>query len=151
MTRKQAYSVILLILIGFYFSGGSLWASSATVHVRATILPYIQMSVQQHKTDYAIAQIDLDRNYIDLPLSATIKIDTNVPEVMLSLVLAGGDEVLISFSGEDRFDNVLEISLSESERFAQQVTRNLDFRVLFDRDTLPGNLDLAPLITMSGY
>lgn len=151
MTRNQAYCAVLLVVIGFCCPVGSLWASSATVHVRATILPYVQVSVQQHTADYYISQSDLHRNHIDLPFSATIKIDTNVPELMLSLLPTGGDQILFSISGENRFDRVLKISLSESERYAGQVNRALDFRVLFTGDTQPGTQTLEPLISMSGY
>lgn len=151
MTRNRTCLVLFSMIILLVFSVAELYATSATLYVKATILPFVRMDIQQHKTDFVLSLNDLDRNHLDIPFSATVNIDTNVPVLILTLLPSGNEQILASVSGRNNFDNTLEIILSESERFARHVTRDLDFRVLLDKKSQPGPLFLAPGISVQGY
>lgn len=151
MVRNQTSRVILLVVIIYWFSVGILSASSTTVQVRATILPYVKMNVLQHETRYEIRQNDIYRGYVDIPFSATVNIETNTHVLILTVLPTGSVRITASISGFNRFDDILEIFLTENERYARQVTRDLDFRVFLDENSQQGTYTLAPWITIQGY
>lgn len=151
MVSIQTGRSLVLTVIVILFSVGNLAAASTMLHVRATLLPYANMDVQQQATSYSITPADLERSYIDLPLFATVNIDTNVSTLILSIIPAGKEQILTSIRGTGSFSSTVEIVLTASERYASHATRNLDFRVLLDADIQTGTYVLNPWLSVQGY
>ena len=151
MVRIQIYRTISIAFMLLLLSVPSLNASSATVLISATVLPWVNMDVRQHQKNYTVAQNDIERNYIDIPYSATVEIETNVSVLLLTLLTSGSEQIVVSISGENRFENTLEISLTENEKYARHITRDLDFRVLLNRDSQIGIQALDAWISIQAF
>ncbi|HKJ03972.1 MAG TPA: hypothetical protein VJ974_00135 [Geopsychrobacteraceae bacterium] len=151
MIRSQVYRTISLVLILLLISVGSLNASSATVLVSATVLPWVNMDIRQNQKNYTVSPDDIERNYIDILSSATVDVETNVSVLILTLVSSDGEQIVASISGENRFDNTLKIALTENEKYANHITRDLDFRVILDRDSQPGTHDLNAWLSIQAF
>lgn len=151
MVRSQRGRSFILATIFLFCSVGSLDAASAILHVRATILPYADIDARQQLASYNVAPADLERSYVDLPHSATVNINTNVPVLIITIVPSGRELILAGLSGSNQFANSVEIVLTATERYNRQVTRNLDFRVLLDEESQVGTYALNPLMSVQGY
>ena len=151
MLQRQIHRIGSMVVLICLLAAAGLNASSATVFVSATVLPWVKMDVRQHQNRYTIAPADIARNYIDIPYSATVAVETNVSVLLLTLVPAGGEQIAASINGENRYAGTLEIALTEHEKYARHVTRDLDFRIFLDSDSQAGSYVLDAWISIQAY
>lgn len=145
--RRLAY-IITLLLSG---APSAFAASSATLQVSATILPFVSFQAVQHVATYQVGSADIKRGYIDLPGSLTVNVRTNVAAgvpVVFENLAAG--RILIRESGRNDFREGFFTLETGNHRPNTPISKRFDFRVLIPGDakdgTYPLTISMAPTI-----
>ena len=120
-------------------------SSSATVHVQATIHPWLKFSATQPSGNYRVTAEDIQRGHIDLPQAITISMQTNIREEIRFDVSSYGPERIMVLDGGGLADVVRLAGTHPSVL----VTRSLDMRIVLPPDaregTYPLQVALAPV------
>jgi len=141
--RSSNFSIALIIAI-LLGASSSFAATSAKVHVTATVLPFVSFDAIQHVTTYQVNSDDIKRGYIDLPNSMTVKVRTNLNAgVPVIVENAGVGRVLIRESGRADFvGNTFTLNTADY-RPNTQISKNYDSRIVLSADAKDG---IYPLI-----
>jgi hypothetical protein len=119
-------------------------ATSANVHVSATVLPFVSFNAIQNVTSYQVNSDDIKRGYIDLPNSMTVNVKTNLNTAVPVIVEnSGGDTVLIRESGRANFVGNTFTLNTTYYRPNTLVSKNYDSRIVLSADARDG---IYPLI-----
>lgn len=121
----------VVLFITFMISTAN--AASTSIRVSARILPWLEVSAVPQVSSYQVDAAAIQRGYVDLPGSLSIRMATNLrEEIDLNLSSFGPGRVLVdngSFPGAD-------IIQMEGLNSTQPVTRNFNLRVM-----LPANME----------
>ncbi|HKL26078.1 MAG TPA: hypothetical protein VJ910_07645 [Desulfuromonadales bacterium] len=127
--------VLALLFATFLISAAN--AASTSLRVTARILPWMDLSAVPRVASYQVDAEDIERGYVELPNSLTIRMATNIgSEVDLSLDNFGPGRVLVANGNFPGSDLIRMDQLSSSV----PVSRNFDLRVM-----------LPPGIEQGGY
>jgi hypothetical protein len=126
------------------YTSSSFAAMSASVHISATVLPFVSFNAIQHVTTYQVKSDDIKRGYVDLPNSVTVTVRTNLSSgVPVVVENPGGDRVLIRESGRADFvSNTFTVDTA-GYRPNTQISKNYDSRIILPADAKDG---IYPLI-----
>jgi hypothetical protein len=139
--------ILAVIFIQSWASPVQAASSSATVHVQATIRPWLKFSATQPTSSYKVTAEDIRRGHIDLPQALTISMQTNVREEISFDVSSQGPERLMVLDGD---------SLADAVRLAGThpsipVTRSLDMRIVLPPNALEGTYPLHVALAPVAY
>ncbi len=121
-------------------------ASSFTVNVHATVLPWLQFSARQNVHTFEVTEDDIRNGYIDLPGSVSIEYRSNMQgEIDLEVLSGGAEWIGIREKGRGLFSETYRL---ETLQGGAPVFRTLDVRVILNKETRTGahplQLSLAP-------
>lgn len=142
MSSRKFFSALLIaILLG---ASPSFAATSAKLHVTATVLPFVSFNAIQNVTTYQVNSEDIKRGYIDLPNAVTVNVRTNlnagIPVMLESL---GENRVLISESGRAAFVDSIFTLNTAGYRPNAPISKSYDSRIVLSADAKDG---VYPLI-----
>ena len=114
-------------------------SSSAVIKVSATVLPYMKLHAHQRVALYQVTAVDLERGYVDIPDSATVRIRTNENKTVgVTVSNEGPERILVREAGSAAFhgtDGPLVIGRPQK---GIDITRNLDFRLILPKGAKEG-------------
>lgn len=147
-STRQLIVIAALALSG---AGPCFAASSATLQVSATVLPFVSFHAVQHVASYRVNGDDIKRGYVDLPASVTVKVRTNLAAgVPVAFESTGEARVLIRESGRSDFAAGFFTLDTGNYRPNTPISKSYDFRVLLPSEskdgTYPLNISMAPTI-----
>jgi len=119
-------------------------ASSATLQVTATVLPFVSFQAVQHVATYRVNGDDIKRGYVDLPASVTVNVRTNIAAgVPVAFESAGDAKILIRESGRGEFADGFFTLDTGNYRPNTPISKRYDFRVLIPSEAKDGTYPLA--------
>lgn len=125
-------------------SSPCLAGTSATLHVGATVKPWLKLTSTQHVATYQVSSEDLKKGYIDLANVITVTLSTNHPHGVRVLVgSSGAGEISLRESGTADFA-ASAVTLNPAEyRAGTMISKHFDSRI-----TLPGDAKVGtyPLV-----
>lgn len=147
--RSSTYIEILgIIIFAAFLAPPSFAATSAKLHVSATILPYVSFHATQDVTTYQVRNEDLLRGYVDLPSSITVTLRTNVQRGVNVIIDNGGyGKVLIKESGTGNFTDSLLTLNTAGYRPGEQISKHYDSRIVLPADALEGTYPFTIAMT----
>lgn len=114
-------------------------ATSARLHVSATVPPYVSLNATQRITSYQVRSEDLQRGYVDLPGAVTVTVKSNLSGGVPIMVDNGGaGRVLLRESGPGSFaEGSLTLATAGFLPYTV-ITKNLDSRIMLPADAREG-------------
>ena len=136
--RTLVCSVTLAVLfMTFLLSAAN--AASTSIRVTARILPWMDLSAVPQVSSYQVDAEAIERGYVELPNSLSIRMATNLrSEIDLSIDSFGPGRVLVdngSFPGTDMIRMEEQVS-------STPVSRNYNLRVMLPPDIQQGHYPL---------
>lgn len=114
-------------------------ATSAKLHLTATVPPYVSLNATQRITSYQVRSEDLQRGYVDLPGAVTVTVRSNLSSGVPIVVDNGGiGQVLLRESGLGTFaDGSFTLNTAGFLPYTV-ITKNLDSRIVLPADAREG-------------
>ncbi len=123
-------------------------ATSASIHVSATVLPFVSFNAAQHVATYQVSSEDLRRGYVDLPNAITVNVRTNMSGgVPVFVDNWGGGRILVKESGTGNFQENSFTLNTAGYRPNSLISKHYDSRIILPADAREGVYPLT--ISMS--
>ncbi len=124
-------------------------SSSTTLHVSATVLPWMQFSAVQHRHSYRVTDEDTRRGYLDLPQAIFVDLRSNIQGIIELGVLGNGPaEITVALPGSRNFSENCRIEARET---GASFSGTLDVRVLLPADLMAGVYPLEIVLAPRHY
>ena len=123
-------------------------AVPAKLHLSASVAPFVSFNALQNVTTYQVKSEDIQRGYVDLPNSITIKLRTNLNAgVPVIVENSEGARVLVKESGRPGFEGNFFTVNAADFRSNTPISKNYDSRIVLPADAREGSYPLTISLT----
>lgn len=148
MKPVKAHHIAIVFAALLFGTYPAFAATSARLHVSATVLPFVSFNAAQHVTTYQVNSEDLRRGYVDLPNAITVNVRTNISGGVPVIVdNQGGARVLVKESGTGSFQGSFFTLDTGGYRPNSLISKNFDSRIILPDDAREGVYPLTITIT----
>ncbi len=148
MKPLKAHHIAIVFAVMLFGTYPAFAATSARLHVSATVLPFVSFNAAQHVTTYQVNSEDLRRGYVDLPNAITVNVRTNINGGVPVIVdNQGGARILVKESGRGSFQGSSFTLDTAGYRPNSLISKNYDSRVILPDDAREGVYPLTISIT----
>lgn len=148
--RTTRFALIIALLVTLSMAHTACFAAAtSTIHVSATVLPWVNFNAEQHVISYRVTDEDLKRGYIDLPASVTVHLKTNVKkQVAIFVQNTGSERIAIRLAGSGRFLEDFVTINSAEYKVGEMISSSMDTRVIFSGESKEGTYTLNIPLTL---
>ena len=151
MNPLKAHHIAIVFAVMLFCTCPAFAATSARLHVSATVFPFVSFNAAQHIATYQVNSEDLRRGYVDLPNAITVSFRTNISGgVPVFVDNWGGGRILIRESGTGSYQESSFTLNTAGSRPNSFISKKFDSRIILPADAREGvyslNISMTPAI-----